>query len=256
MKIVSEKKISPTGDIVREPRDMYSLLNYNILKLLDKTYRSGPLDFPEVYCNTDLFPDYLALYSQKSLYHKTPLTGVCFYSYDKEFDGKDGLFNAIYYNDAPRLSFFKKRFEGVKFFIAPDYSIFGDIHRIENYYRIWKSRIVMMWLQTELDAIVIPNIMYSLLNEMPVSFSGLSNCSVVAFSTKSHMQKAEEYDLTQQAIRYAVDSLPLKAIVIYTVCRNETTVLELFDYAVKHNIRLVIPNNTLLERNRALGGTD
>jgi len=52
----------------------------------------------------------------------------------------DGLYNAIYYNDKKRLDYYRKRFEGIKFFISPDYSVCGDIDKAENIYRIVKSR--------------------------------------------------------------------------------------------------------------------
>lgn len=249
MKIKTEKIPLKNGMMIRRPADMRSLLNYNILGLVNQAHRSGPLDMPELHCDTKLLPDYLALYGQPSLYHKTPLTAVCFYSYDREFDGPNGLFEAIYYNNNKRLDFFKKRFADIKIFIAPDYSVFGDIHKIENFYRIWKARIVALWFILELHAIVIPNVSYADENTFPLYFSGLENCHVIAMSAKGHIRYPNERKLFEAAIHYAVDHLPLKAIVVYSVCGKDETCLQSFRYALDQDIKIIIPANTLRDRN-------
>ncbi len=175
MKKLTKRVPQEDGTSVRMPEDMCHLLNYNILKLLNRAKRCGPFDMPELYCNTKVFPDYLALYSQKSLYHTSPMTAVCFYSFDIEFDGRNGLFWAIYFDDKKRLAYFKNRFKNVRFFISPDYSVFGDIHKMENLYRIFRARIVALWFSLELHAVVIPNASYSDSESFSVYFSGLEN---------------------------------------------------------------------------------
>ncbi len=237
------------GTRTRVPKDMCHLINYNILKLINRTHRCGPLDMPELHCDTTVFPDYLALYSQKSLYHISPLTAVCFYSFDIEFDGRNGLFWAIYFDDKKRLAYFKKRFEGVRFFISPDYSVFGDIHKIENLYRIFRARIVALWFSLELHAVVIPNASYADFSSFPLYFSGLEKCSVIAMSAKSHIRYPSERKLFEDAIRYAVDHLPLKAIIVYSACGKDETCLKSFEYALNHGVKIIIPDNTLRNRN-------
>lgn len=237
------------GTSVRMPEDMCHLLNYNILKLLNRAQRCGPLDMPELHCDTRVFPDYLALYSQKSLYHTSPMTAVCFYSFDIEFDGRNGLFWAIYFDDKKRLDYFKKRFENIKFFISPDYSVFGDIHKMENLYRIFRARIVALWFSLELHAVVIPNASYVGQESFSIYFSGLEKCSVIAMSAKSHIRYASERKLFEAAIRYAVDNLPLKAIIVYSACGKDETCLKSFSYALDHGVKVIIPDNTLRNRN-------
>ena len=142
------------------------LLNYSFLNYTNKTRSCGEKDLPALYCKTEVYPDYLALYSEPSLYHKTDRTGVCFYQFDSVFDGRRGLYDAIYHDDTARLTYFKKRFEGVKFFISPDYSEFGDIHIIENEYRLFKSRVVAIWFIVEIGAVVIYPMFLSPLKEV------------------------------------------------------------------------------------------
>ncbi|WP_308605027.1 hypothetical protein [uncultured Fibrobacter sp.] len=45
------------------------LLHY--LDYTNKTHKSGRLELPCVQCNTEIVPDYIALYSQTGDYHRT-----------------------------------------------------------------------------------------------------------------------------------------------------------------------------------------
>lgn len=225
------------------------LLNYNFLNYTNKTISCGEKDLPALSCNPKVYPDFLALYSEPKLYQKTERTAVCFYQFDNEFDGKRGLFEAIYHDDCKRLEFFKKRFSGVKFVISPDYSEFGDIHIIENEYRLFKSRVVALWFAIEIGAVVIPNISFPTKRSASFALAGYENCSVVAISTKSHLVDSEEYERLLWKIRYTVDTLNLKTIIVYDVCSTNNKVFECFSYAIEKGIKVIIPDNTLKERN-------
>lgn len=237
------------GTEKREKRDMQKLLNYNIQRLLNRAERVGEYGFPALYCNTQSFPDYLALYAQPGFYHMTEHTGICFYSYDNSFDGIHGLFNAIYYDDKKLLAEYRERFRGVKYFITPDYSLFGDIQKIENLARIWKARIVALWFIFELRAVTIPNIMYYSEEAFPITFTGLENCRVVAFSAKGHVRNAADRRLLKAAVHYAVDNLPLKVIIVYSACGDDQNCLRLFKYAIANGVKVIIPRNSLRDRN-------
>jgi len=246
---ITRKIVAPDGTVERCKVDLRNKLNYNYLNLTDKTVLSGEYSIPTVYCNTPAVPDYLALYSQTGYYHRTANTGVCFYQYDRVFDGIDGLYNAIYYTDKKLLKQYKERFAGVKFFIMPDYSVFRDIDKAENINRLKKSRIVALWLSIELGAVVIPNLMYVSTDEMPVFCSGIESCSVLALSLKSHVRRASERNLTKAAIKYVVDNLPLRTIVVYSGCGKDETALGIMKYATDNGVKIIIPNNSLRESN-------
>lgn len=252
MRRLTQKVIDDYGMEHRIPKNMRFLLNYNILDSLNRAKRVGEYDLPALHCNTDVMPEYIALYSQRSLYRHSLMTCVAFYEYDRTFDGPNGLFNAIYYNDKIQLAKFKERFKDVDFFVSPDYSVFGDINRAENLIRVWKARIVSLWLSLEMSAVVIPNIMYSSEDTFADYMTGLEDCSVVAFSTKGHIRNHEERRLTKAAVKYAVDNLPIKTILAYSVCGKDETALKLFKYATDRGIKIVIPDNSLRARNRVL----
>ena len=132
----------PGKDKLRKKENLIKLLNLNYLYYANKTVSKGSLDIPLIRCNAEILPDFIALYSETGLYHKTERTAVGFFQYDDDFDGKDGLWWAIYYNDEKRLAYFKARFKGVKYVIVPDYSELGDIHKIENDYRLFRGSII------------------------------------------------------------------------------------------------------------------
>ena len=231
-------------------KDLNKLLNLNFVDLTNKTYNCGKYDLPYIKCSNIVSPDYLALYSETFNYHKTDRTFVCFYQYDVKLDNKHGIFEAIYHNDVKLLEKYKKRFKGVKYAIAPDYSEVGDIPRIENVYRLFKSRIVALWLWLECDIIVIPNITYASETYFNIMLDGMEDTEVVAFSIKGLLKKRSERKLLQKAIEYTVDNLKkLKKIIVYSVSVNDDKVRELFEYASNNEIEIVIPNNILKERN-------
>lgn len=235
---------------MKKNKNIKKLLNLTYIDLTNRTYSCGKYDMPYVKCPNIVNPDYLVLYSEKRNYQKTDRTFLCFYQFDIKFDTIRGLFEAIYHNDTRLLAAFKKRFEGVKYAIAPDYSQLGDINRIENIYRLFKSRIVSLWLWFECNIIVIPNITYASKDYFDVMLDGMQDTETVAFSVKGSIIDSKERELLSEAIRQAVDKLKyLKKIIIYSVSIDDETVLKLFEYACSRGIELVIPNNILKERN-------
>ena len=234
---------------MKKKQDLQKKLNLSYLKWTNKTYSLGEDDLPALYCNTTVYPDFLALSGQPGLYWKTQNTGICFYEYDDEMDGIHGLYEAIYHNDRKLLAEFKKRFQGVRFFITPDYSECGDIHAIENKYRLFKARIVGLWLSHEMDAVVIPHVTYPLIKDMAYALTGLEGCSVVAFSTKGYVTDSTELNNLIEAIKFTTDELPLHAIVVYDVCGDDSVVNQVFEYPRKKGVQIVVPGNTLRERN-------
>ena len=234
-------------------KNLKKLLNLNFVDLTNKTYHIGKYDLPYVNCPNVLNPDYLALYSERCNYFKTENTWVCFYIFDKEFDTINGIYNAIYYNNQTKLKKIKEKLSGVKYAIAPDYSQCGDIPRVENIYRLFKARIVSLWMLFELDIIVIPNVTYANENYFDVMLDGMHNCEVIAFSIKGSVKETLERALLSKAIKYTVDNLDkLKKIIVYSVLIDDERTKELFKYASSHGIEIVVPSNVLKERNKIL----
>lgn len=212
---------------------------------------SEKYDLPALACNTDIFPDYIALSRQPSLYHKTELTAVGFWEYDDVFNGHNGLEAAIYYGLEDRLDCFRKRFDGVRFLFTPDISMMGDVHVFENDRRLLMSRVIGVWLTVETSAIVIPFITAAKASDMDKAIDGLEACSVIALSTKGYVDSPIERQELKKIVRIAVDRLQLKAIVVYDVCGTNNAVRDIFAYAYERGVRVVVPMNSLKERNIA-----
>lgn len=230
--------------------NLIRLLNLNYLTLTNRTVSCDGMDLPALNCNVAVLPDYIALYSQKNLYHKTDHTAVAFFQFDEDFDGKYGLYWAIYYNVEERLAYFKERFKGVKYVIVPDFSELGDIHKIENNYRLFKGRIIGLWFIFEIGAVVIPNITFPTEESADFALDGYEDCSVAAISTKGHMDDPAENQRLRAIIRLTVDKMPnLKTLIVYDVCSTNDATLDTFSYAIEKGIEIVFPDNTLKERN-------
>ncbi len=230
--------------------DLKKKLNLSYLDLTNKTRKVGIYNFPRLLCNPSVLPDYIALYTQPSEYHRTLKTCLAFYNYDNTFDGIDGLYNAIYYNDVSRLEYYKTRFENIKYFIMPDYSVCGDIDKAENIYRIAKARRVALWLTLELRAVVFPNISYSSKDDFSFILDGLEDVEYIAFSTKGTVTSKIDRDLLVYAVKLVTDNLhKLKGIIVYDVCKDNTFVDEVFSYAKKNGIEIFVLPNSLKLRN-------
>lgn len=250
MRNATIKVLLDDGSCVRQSKEMKKLLNLSYLRYANRTQSCGKKDLPALYCNADEYPDFLALYSEKSLYRKTDRTAVCFFEFDSEFDGIHGLFNAIYYDEEKLLAKYKERFKDVRFVITPDYSELGDIHVIENEYRLFKARIIGLWFLFEIGAIVIPNITFPTEGSCSFATDGLEGCPIICFSTKGHMDSTEKRARLKQHIHLTLTKLHPKAIVVYDVCSDNEETLLLFSEATEKGIEVIIPCNTLKSRNK------
>lgn len=231
-------------------RNLAKKLNINYLSLTNKTYTSGNFDLLHIPSPKNVSIDYLASYSDIKDYKKTKNTAVCFFENDIAFDGMNGIWNAIMYDDTKALKKFKRRFEGVKYLIAPDYSIIGDEFECINMYNIQRSRIVSLWFIHECHLIVIPNIMFGDEKSLSYFLDGLEGCQTITFSTKGCMKEKSRYEIAAKAIAIMIEKLKyLKTIIVYSDCIDDANVLKLFEPAIQKGIKILIPDNRLKARN-------
>ena len=245
----NRKVTLPNGRTEVIASDLRRNLNLNYLRYTNKTRSVGIHDLPALACDTQVLPDFIALYGQPSTYHKTLLTAVGFWEYDNVFDGLHGLYNAIYYDDKKLLKVYRERFKGVRNFFTPDYSQFGDVDDLEEHYRLKKARVVGLWLAVELHAVVIPFITMPTPASIDFALDGLEDCHVAAFSTKGYVGNCSEREILKRMIQLTVDKLNLHSIVVYDVCKDNSAFEDIFSYAYERGIKVVVPNNTLKGRN-------
>lgn len=240
---------------MKKKRNLKKLLNLGILDYTNLTPKYGKLDMPYIRCKVIPQIDFLATYSQPSTYFHSEGTCVSFFEYDVFFDGLYGLWNAIYYGIKELQEFYLERFQGVKYFVAPDYSKCGDASEAENYHRQFRSRIVAIWLAMNLEAIVIPLVSCANGIGMNYMLDGMIDCTVVAFNAKGPMGDPVQLEIFIESIKYTVDHLQnLQVIIVYSASPDKDKVLEIFRYAIDAGIDVQIPDNTLQTRNRLRGG--
>jgi len=240
---------------MRKKKNLRKLLNLGILDYTNLTPKYGDLDMPYIRCKKVPDIDYMATYSQPSTYYYSRGTCVTFFEYDVFFDGLYGLWNGIYYGVKEIQEYYLERFQGVKYFVAPDYSKCGDLSEAENYHRQFRSRIVSIWLAMNLNAVVIP--LVSCANDVGMKYmlDGMDDCTVVAFNAKGPMGDPVQLEIFIRSIKYTVDHLKnLKVIIVYSASPDKEKVREIFKYAIEAGIEVRIPDNMLQTRNRLKGG--
>ena len=236
-------------------KNLKRLLNLGQLDYTNLTPKIGELDMPYIRCQNIPKIDYLATYSQPSTYFHSQNTAVSFFEYDVFWDGFYGIWNAIYYGIGDLQEYYIKRFQGVRYFIAPDFSKCGDVSEAENYHRQYKSRIVSIWLAMNLNAVVIPLVSCANTIGMKYMLDGMEDCTVVAFNAKGPMGNPTQLEIFKEAIKYTVDRMAgLQVIYVYSASPDIEKIRQIFSYAIGKGIDVRIPDNTLQTRNRILGG--
>ena len=240
---------------MKKKKNLKKLLNLGFIDYTNITYKCGNLDMPYVRCAKVPDIDYMATYSQPSTYFHSSRTCVTFFEYDEVFDGLYGLWNAIKYNVKELQDFYIERFQGVKYFVAPDFSKCGDVSQAENIHSQFMSRVASIWLTVKLNAIVIP--LVSCANEIDMEYmlDGLEDCNVVAFNAKGAMGDPNQLEIFAKAIKYTINRLKnLQVIYVYAASPNIEKVRKIFADAIDAGIDVRVPDNMLQSRNRLLGG--
>lgn len=224
--------------------DQYKLYEVSYTKITNQSMVEGEDEYPVVPCVLSDAPDYLCLYKEVKDYNKTDNTCVFFYEYDSVFDGINGLFNAIYYDNKKLLEKYKNRFKNVKMIIEPDYSQVRDIEVIEQKYRQFKARVVGLWFLLEMHIPVIPNVNYAGENSFAYMLDGIHSAKMLAMSLKGILDKPKEEVLFKKVLKQVCDNTDVKTIVCYTTGIIQDKTNELFAYAHKKGINVVIPDNS------------
>lgn len=216
--------------------------------LTNRSTYSKEYEFPEVYAFVDEKIDYLCLPGEKSKLESGNNNCLCFYVDDNRFDTIDGLYNAIIYRDNKKLKKYKEKYKDIKYVISPDYSTYVELSKAWIVNQINKARIVTLWFQLEIGCVAIPNITFSIEEYDDICLEGIVEGSTVAISMKSLMQKSEMRIRTKEVIKKVVDRIHPLMIVVYSVAKDDNTI-KYFDYAIKNDVDICIPNNTLKEAN-------
>ncbi len=231
---------------------MVNKLNLSFLKYTNQGHYYGKLDIPEATCKLDVCPiDYLALYKEK-VDSKYKYPALCFYQYDIKFDRINGFYNAIYYDNKKLLSRYKNILEPYHYIISPDYSICGDVPKLENLYRIFKSRVVGSYLVNELNKIVIPNISFTDEMTKEVALAGIEKGSTVSISTKGLLKGQRKEELLDYITNETINALHPKIVILYNVAVKSSKLEEIVIRLKKAGVKVIMPPNKLLIRNQIL----
>ena len=236
------KEIKLNIDMESIPED--DIYGYYIMNRMEESNIHG---LPMIGDFHDEYPDYIALFNHPKEYQLTDKTCVCFYIGDLYFDDIDGLYQAIIYKDIELLRYYKYRLKDIKYFIAPDYSSFGNFKDCTLIHQLEKQTVVIGWLVLELNAIVYPNLTYGSKSTFDMCFNIIYKGSNVAISLKG-CSTGDNAVRLREAVKKFVDNNVPKAIIAYSVACNKTT-YDLLKYAIDRGVSVYVVDNTLRLRN-------
>ena len=225
--------------------------------LLESLSFEGDYDMPIICCFDDISKiDYLSLYSDLQDYQKTNNTCICFYQYDHVFDGINGLYNSVIYQNEKRLTFFRERFKNVKYIVGRDYSLFGDFPVALQIFNIYKSRVCMAWLKDNTNAIIIPNIRWTFDFSYKFAFDGIMRGSNIAISILGQIRDKSNKKMFFDGFKEAINRIEPKTILVYGFI-TETNFDEIFGYAESKGIKIIIPHSKIdmYKKENAIYGT-
>lgn len=231
-------------NIDMESIDSGDIYGYYIMNRMEPSNAFG---LPMIGDFHDEYPDYIALFNHPKDFHRTINTAVSFYIFDDKFDDIDGLYEAIIYKDIELLKYYKYLLTNVKYIIAPDYSMYGNLKESTLIHQLEKEAVVVGWLVLEIQAIVYPNLTYGLRKTFEWCFKNIYVGSNVAISLKG-CTSGEDKAICIDAIKYVVDNIQPKAIIVYSTSCDKTT-KEILKYAYDNNIPVIIVENALRIQN-------
>lgn len=225
-----------------DDKDIYG---YYILNRMEESKTFGLAMIGDFH---DEYPDYIALANQPGYFHKTNNTCIAFYIDDLKFDNIDSLYLAIIHKNVKLLKYYKWYFRNIKYIIGPDYSVFGNFKKSTIIHQLEKETIVLGWFVFEVGVIAYPNITYGLKDTFCLCLENIYYGSNVAISFKGSIDNKINEKLLEDAIKYLVDKINPKAIIVYTVASNKKT-YRILNYAIKHNVKIIVPENSLRNSN-------
>lgn len=217
------------------------------LWITNRSQYVGKFDLPAVSGSLLDDVDFLALYPEKALYHKTEHTMVVFCVDDYKFDDWNKLYFAIIYQNQKILNDFKKRFCNVKYLAAPDYSVYADMATYKQIDSVARSRVVQLWLELECNIKCIPTLTCGGKETLDWCFDGIEQGSTMFVSLKGACKKQKSKQNCLAGIKAMIDKVKPNKIIVYTSSIYKTN--ELLKPLYDAGIKVIIPSNTLLERN-------
>lgn len=214
----------------------------------------GKYDLPNISLHMDdFFIDHLILYSERNHFEEWDDCAMCFYEYDKVYDGYNGIYELIINpRKKKELEKFEKEVDKCATFISPDYSICGDIPFAENLHRIFKSRVVGSYLINKMGKYVIPNISFVDERTKEAAFMGVDKHSVVAISLMGCMLEKDQKKLIERILKETIKELEPSFIVLFNIASKGEFLDHLINIIKKSGTKYMLPDNKMWVRNREL----
>ncbi len=202
-------------------------------KLRNANFDTGFYQIPEIK-NFDISePERLVLWSKRKKCHDKSTSGLVFYEYDCNFDGKNGIYNILKYGTETEVSKLIEEIKGFAFVVCPDYSVYGNFPNYKQIDAIARSREVGYILSTYgLKVVVNYRATYEWTYEL--ALSGICLNSIVSIGTLGALKDKESRGLLKNSIDALVNNIHPRMILVYG---NAPT--DVFASVIENNIRIV-----------------
>ncbi len=188
--------------------------------MVKNAHYEGVLEIPGISPETE-YPEKLIPFS-KTIGASDPDAWVHFYEDDASFER---LWNTPF-KYLPIL----KRYKGV---ISPDFSLYRDMPLIMQYWNIYRSHAVAVWLQDN-GIKVIPNVRWADDRTYEICCAGVPKHATIAVGAHGCIKLLREREYFIRGLEYVVSVLKPETIVVYGTMPN--TVFEKYR---KNGIRLL-----------------
>jgi hypothetical protein len=169
--------------------------------LVENSSYAGELEMPKLK-KTDYIPNELIAFS-KCKSSKDINKWVAFFE-------DDWLFERLWRNPNKYLEVLKS-FNGV---ILPDFSLYRDMPLVMQYWNIYRSRAIGVWLQKN-GVKIIPNIRFGDERTFNACCLGIERGGTIAIGTYGSMKDREDREIMLQGIKYVVKELVPSNLVIF-----------------------------------------
>lgn len=235
---------------MNKKNNIQNLLNLNYLNLSNLVEHYSKFNIPKVSAKFTIKDKYIVLYREYYNYFEF-FSCLAFFDYDEEFYGKNGLFNALYYNNTKLIEEVRRLLDHINYVIQPDYINENNNNKVEDIYAFFKSKILAIHFLKHHRTFTIPLIYYKKEHLLNLILEHYENIHIVCFKFMEIENNEKNIELLKKAIKEIVDRFTdLKQVIVFTDIIDETLINNIFAYVKEKNIQFLNPENLYKKEKR------
>lgn len=175
--------------------------------MVENAVYDDALEIPKIASTTELAPTRLIAFS-KAIGGKDFDAWVHFYEDDASLERL--------WNQPNRYLPILKRYQGV---ITPDFSLYRDMPLVMQYWNIYRSHAIAVWLQSN-EVPVIANVRWGDTRTFDVCCTGIPADSMIAVGSHGCVKVSSDRKIFMEGLEYVVNKLTPRAIIVYGTAQD------------------------------------